>query len=412
MKVAVFHPGTQHSWQTSLALQDLDRLAWYATSIFYQPDRFPYQLEQMVPKAVAVRLHSEFRRFSHSGLDPALVRTSGLIEWFERIAARAGWRKAAHWLDVIGNRSFTRALEADIKSAQPFALWGYNGSSLGSFAMAQDMGRRCILDRTIGDFRYYNQRMAELHDTYGEWFLPTERAIGTEQIERDQREFELSDVILLGSEFAANTIRLHAGPEVAAKVRVLNYCYDEALFANQPVPRPVPKDGPVKFLFIGQINPRKGIHHLLEAIERIPKERATLTIVGDLRMPQAVFARYADRVTYVPTVARSDIPAIMADHHVLVFPSYFEGSALSLLEGLASGLAIIQTPMSGMGVTARAGIMLEKPDTAALQQAIERVTEDRDQLDLWRAAAQEEAATYSFSSYRGRIASLLDALEI
>ena len=412
MKVAVFHPGTQHSWQTSLALQDLDRLAWYATSIFYQPGKFPYSLEQMVPKAVAVRLHARFKRFSHPRLDPALVRTSGLTEWFERIAARAGWRKAAHWLDVMGNHSFTRALAADIRSNQPFALWGYNGSSLGSFVMAQDMGRRCILDRTIGDFRYYNARMAELHEEFGEWFLPTERAIGSEQIERDQREFELSDVILLGSEFAANTIRLHAGDAVAAKVRVLNYCYDEALFANQPAPRPVPKDGPVKFLFIGQINPRKGIHHLLKAMARVPKERASLTIVGDLRIPQAVFSRYADRVTYVPTVARSDIPAIMADHHCLIFPSYFEGSALSLLEGLASGLAIIQTPMSGMGVTPRTGIMLEKPDTAALHHAIERVTEQREQLDSWRAAAQAEAAAYSFSNYRARIASLLDDLAI
>ena len=70
MKVAVFHPGTQHSWQTALALQDLDRLAWYATSIFYRPHHFPYWLERVMPGAIGRRLHAEFVRFSHPRLDP------------------------------------------------------------------------------------------------------------------------------------------------------------------------------------------------------------------------------------------------------------------------------------------------------------------------------------------------------
>ena len=47
MKVAVFHPGTQHSWQTAFALQQLGRLQWYATSIFYKPDSLPYLLERL-----------------------------------------------------------------------------------------------------------------------------------------------------------------------------------------------------------------------------------------------------------------------------------------------------------------------------------------------------------------------------
>ena len=87
MQVAVFHPGTQHSWQTALALQQLGRLAWYATSIFHQPERWPYRLERYLPEPLAGRLGAEFRRFNHPGLNPALVRTGGMAEWAERIAA-------------------------------------------------------------------------------------------------------------------------------------------------------------------------------------------------------------------------------------------------------------------------------------------------------------------------------------
>jgi glycosyltransferase involved in cell wall biosynthesis len=412
MQVGVFHPGTQHSWQTALALQDLSRLAWYATSIFYQPERLPYRIERWLPGPLGERLHREFLRVSHPRLDPALVRTAGISEWLERLSARLGWRSMALRFDLLGNRRFVHTLADDIRSDRQFALWGYNGSSLDTFELAKCHGRTCILDRTIGDFRYYNAQMEALQGRYAEWFLPTERAMSAERIARDQAEFELADAILVGSEAAAATIRDHAGEVVAAKLRVLNYCFDEALFANQPAPRAVPRSEPVKFLFLGQANPRKGIHHALEAIAQLPASEASLTIVGDMRVPAPVFARYADRVTHIPTVPRSAIPAIMADHHVLLFPSYFEGSALSLIEGLASGLALIQTPKSGEGVSERTGIMLERPDTDILIEAMRIAITDRARLDTWRAAAQGEAQRFTFAAYRERIADLLAEMSL
>ena len=410
MQVAVFHPGTQHSWQTALALQELDLLAWYATSIFYKPDEFPYRLERMLPGGIGRRLHQEFRRFSHPGLDPAKVRTVGLIEWLERIAHRSGFRGAARRLDRYGNKRFVLNIAEALRSEEPFALWGFSGSSLSSFAFAKETGRTCLLDRTIGDARAYNSAMAAVQASHGEWFLETERSIPETSIENDQLEYELADTILVGSEFAGDTIRDSAGAAVAAKVRILPYCYDEALFTTLPPPRPVPRDRPLKFLFVGQVNPRKGIHHLLEAIARIPPKAATLTIVGDLRIPRETFSRYADRVDYRPTVPRSAIPAIMSEHHVLVFPSYFEGSALSLLEALAAGLGIIQTRASGNGATGASGLVLAAPGTESLYAAMMAAIEDRSLVDCWRAAAQSEARNYSFANYRDNIGNLLKEL--
>ena len=410
MKVAVFHPGTQHSWQTAYALQQLDRLEWYATSIFYKPDSMPYLLERL-PGPLGRRLGREFARFRHAGLDPALVRTAGLIEWLERIAARGGWHGAARRLDAFGNQRFAAQIGRAIGGPDPFALWGYNASSLSSFELGRAAGRTLILDRTIGDFRLYNRLMAQVAETHEEWFIPTDRAVPADQIERDQREYELADVILAGSEFCAQTVRDCGGPQIAGKVRVLPYCFDEALFAAAPQPLPLQPGEPVKFLFIGQLGPRKGIQHLLEAFARIPVAAASLTMVGELRVPRRTFARYADRVSYVPTVARGEIPAIMAAHHVLVFPSYFEGSALSLIEALASGMGVIQTRAAGNGATPQTGLMLDSPDTETLYAALMEAIEDRPRIDAWRAQAQAEAARYAFSAYRSNVAALLAELE-
>lgn len=410
MQVTVFHPGTQHSWQTALALQQLGRLESYRTSIFYQPGKFPYNLLNWLPQGLARRLEAEFARFQHLGLDPALVHTAGLLEWAERIAARAGQPRLARGLDTWGNRRFAKQMARAIASPRPFALWGYNASSLSSFELGKAAGRSLILDRTIGDFRQYNLLMDHVAETHGAWIYKVDRRIPASQIDRDQREYELADVILAGSTFCAATVRQWGGAAIAGKVRVLPYCFDEALFSAAPAPQPLISGAPLKFLFIGQISPRKGVQHLLEAIAQIPASAASLTMVGEMRIPARTFAPYADRVTYIPTVARAAIPAIMAEHHVLVFPSYFEGSALSLLEALASGMGVIQTRAAGNGASAASGIVLDEPSTDGVLAALHAAIDDPARVDGWRIAARQEAQNYTFERYRKNIAVLLGEL--
>lgn len=409
-KVAVFHPGTQHSWQTARALQDLDRLAWYATSIFYQPDRWPYRLDRL-PAPVGPMLGREFRRFQAPGLDPALVKSFGVEEWLERLAHRAGWHQLGRWFDVRGNRRFGRQLAREIVSPEPFALWGYDNSSRVAFEHGRRAGRTNILDRTIGDNRALNRIMAELQAQWPEWFDGASDPVPDHILHQQDTEYELADVIVTGSQTCADTVAAESTvPDVAKKLRVLPYCFDEGLFGTLPRPAPVSDAEPVRFLMVGQLGPRKGIHLLLQALDHLPAGRFSLTLLGALNIPQATFARYADRVTHIPHVPRSGVPDIMARHHVLVFPSYFEGSAISLLEALASGLALIQSPQAGNGVTPECGLLLPEQSVEALAAAMLVPIEDRARLNSWRAAAQIESRQYTFARYRERIGALLDGL--
>ena len=365
MKIAVFHPGTQHSWQTATAIQELGRLHFYSTSIFYKPDEWPYRIEGYLPARLRKRAHDEFRRFA-------------------------------------------RFLEREIRSDKEFALWGYNSSSLESFELARRLGRFCVLDRTNGDFRVYNRIMEKILDRYGEYFLPGHQRIADWTIERDDREYAESDLIVVGSEFARSTLEDGCpDPSVAQRARVLNYCFDETLYSGTPKPEPVAASKPVKFLFLGQLIPRKGIHHVLEAIEKIPVSQAQLTLVGMMGVPKDIFARFADRVDFIPTVARADVPRIMSEHHVFLLPTYFEGAGIVLYEALASGMALIQSRNAALAATPDTGIMLEKIDTDHLLAAMMTVIEDRGRLDHFRAHAQAEAQNYTFARYRDNIAALL-----
>lgn len=406
--VGVFHPGTQHSWQTAGALQELGRLQFNATSLFYQPNRWPYMLERL--PVLGGKLEREFRRFAAEGIDPALVRTGGWHEWAERICARLGRTGLTHLLNAAGNKAFVRVIEDDVASDRPFALWGYNQSSLESFALGKRHGRTCILDQTIGDPRALDREMAALQETYGDWFLGGHKRTDSREIERADAEYALADRILVGCDYAASTIAAEAtDAAVAGKLEVLEYCYDPAFDAVEPVPHDL--SGPVRFLFAGLGIPRKGIHHVLEAISRFPEEEATLTLLGSVDVPPETFAPFAGRVTHIPTLPRSEVPAVMARHDVLLFPTYFEGAGLVLYEALAAGMALIQTDRAARAVTPETGIMLERPETDALTSAMERAVSDRELLVHWRSNARASARNYRFAAYRDRIADLLARME-
>lgn len=405
--ILLFHPGKQHSPQTALALQQLGRLKTYATSIFYDRNRFPYWLDRL-PGRLGRRLHSEFSRFSHPEIDPTLVKTWGMLEWLERISLRLGAIRLSYQLDRLGNRLFANGLIDEIRSNEDFALWGYNGSSIEAFRIAKAMNRVCILDRTIGDYRYFNEIMAEQQELYPRYFERDEKFVSSDRIDLDDQEYEIADRIVVGSEYCKNTIITHSKvANVAEKISVVPYCVNNHDFFDFEIDPKLEPEGPVKFIFVGRITPRKGIHILLEAFSKLPPGAAHLTLLGKMLIPADTFAPFSDRVEHIPSVAPSAVAQVMARHHVLVLPSFFEGSAITLLEGLSCGLGIIQSPQAGNGASQSTGIVLKDNTVQELYEAMLFAVENRDLVSGWRSAARNCRDLFEFEGYKNRIANFL-----
>lgn len=408
MQVAVFHPGTQHSWQTALALQNLDRLAWFATTMFHRPDAWPFYLADRLPGPIGAAARREFQRVRFDALDPALVWTFGWHEWAERLARRGGHARLAAAIDRRGNEVFASRV-AEIAQGGDLALWGYNKCSAAAFRGARAAAR--ILDRTTPHLRAINAILGELEDSHGDWVGDRGSRHGEPAIAIEDEEHELADRIVVGSEFSRASMLEHADASVERKLRLLPYCFDEALFADAPPPRPIVPGGPVKFLFVGTVSARKGAHLAIEAVARVPRSAAELTLVGHMRLPQSKLAAHSDRFTHIPQVARSAVPRIMAEHHVLVFPSFFEGGGIVLYEALAAGLALIQTPRASHAVTPQTGILLDRLDVDTLEQAMAACIADRARLAAWRAAAPGRARAFTFARYRDGVENIVAELE-
>lgn len=402
-RVGVFHPGTQHSWQTARALQDSGMLGWYASSIFYVPERWPYRIERWLPEKLSRKAHAEFMRFYHPALDPRFVHTFGVDHWAMRVAARLGYPDLAKNISRRDERTFGRATRKMMQRDPVDAVWGYDLCSLETFAEAEKRGVKRILDRTIGHPRAFNRIISEVHAQYGEYFITDNFLVKENIVERADEEHAKADLILVGSEFCKSTMADCAVPGAREKTKVVNYCFDDNFFMRPQEPRRRKPGEPLKFLFLGQAGPRKGIHLALKVFDRIPKSAATLTIVGKLQVPKDVFARHADRVVTHNVVPRAQVAGFMAAADCLIFPSYFEGSAISLYEAAAMGLPSICSRNTGFDSGADFGLTMSELTEDELYRCVMSVIEHPEQLDAWLENTPSTVASATFAAYSERV---------
>ncbi len=169
---------------------------------------------------------------------------------------------------------------------------------------------------------------------------------------------------------------------------------------------------PLKFLFVGRFIPIKGAHVLLEAFARVPKGR--LTLVGDgpgLSEAREFVRRHhmQERVQFLGEVGYERLPALYAQHDVLVVPSVEvagtadkrgqEGTPRTLLEGMAMGLVPVVSASGGMTDVVeggRNGLLFPPGDADALSDRVRLLLEHPRTCRELAEGALRTASGYSF----------------
>jgi glycosyltransferase involved in cell wall biosynthesis len=141
----------------------------------------------------------------------------------------------------------------------------------------------------------------------------------------------------------------------------------------------------VHLVFLGYLSARKGVPELLEALASpalaaLPW-RATLAGGGPVDEFRARSAGLglADRVTLPGWIDQPTATVLCAAADILVLPSHAEGLAMSVLEGLAHGLAVVATPVGAHGEVIepeQCGLLVPPGDIPALAAALARVVSD------------------------------------
>lgn len=184
---------------------------------------------------------------------------------------------------------------------------------------------------------------------------------------------------------------------------------DTTVFAPPPQPVTLPAS-PFRLLFVGRLQEWKGVETILRALALVPD--AELTIAGDGADRQRLTTlcaslALADRVTFLGSVERHALPALMHRHHALVASSYAsETFGIGLVEAQACGLPVIASRFGGFvevvseGVT---GVLYPPRDHAALADAIRALHADPDTRVRMATAAPAWAAQFAWPAVTDRI---------
>ncbi len=173
---------------------------------------------------------------------------------------------------------------------------------------------------------------------------------------------------------------------------------------------------PMRLLYVGRICADKGLHTVVQALGKLPRGTVSLTTCGD---DSSVYARgqraealrlgIADSVSFVGSVPHSQMPYVMSQHDVLVFPSIWqEPFARTVLEAMAARLVVLGTTTGGTNEVLRegdTGLTFPPSDSDALAGQIRRLVEDAN-LRIRLSAAGYHVVRTAFTFER-----MADAIE-
>jgi glycosyltransferase involved in cell wall biosynthesis len=166
---------------------------------------------------------------------------------------------------------------------------------------------------------------------------------------------------------------------------------------------------PVRFLFIGGLQPHKGVGVVLEAFRRTPGARASLDIAGAGAMTGAcqAAARRDPRIRFHGFVMGPEKDRLLGSADVLLFPSLcWEAVGLVMLEAFASGLPVIASRTGGIPEfveEGRTGVLVEPGNAAALAAQIEWFAGNRHAIEGMREACRAYAARLTWDRTVGEL---------
>ena len=172
---------------------------------------------------------------------------------------------------------------------------------------------------------------------------------------------------------------------------------------------------PARYLLIvGTVEPRKNHANLFRAMTMLPQLDLPLVVAGrrgwgaEPIVADAAGLRAAGRVIELEYVPDRDLPALYAGAEATIYPSWYEGFGLPVLESLAAGVpTVIGSAPALVEVADGAAMVADPGDPEAIADAILRALSTGQAGDAARAARRAAARRYRWDDAGRTLAATL-----
>ena len=330
----------------------------------------------------------------------AAARIRKLSEW-QRVIARNRWfqRRACAYLARKAETPKSETLKTEL------IIFAYSYAARDIFRFAKQRGWKTALgqiDPGPVEEKIVADEAARVPELAGDW-----RPAPPEYWDNWQEECSLADHIIVNSKWS-RTCLLKAGVN-GEKVSVIPLAYEP--ITNTQITRAYPArftpDRPLRVLFLGQVNLRKGVAHLFNAIQSFKDEPIEFWFVGPMQVFIPSGLQNNPRVRWFDIVSRGEVDTFYRKADLLILPTLSDGFGLTQLEAQAWSLPIIASRFCGEVVRdGQNGLLLENLTGETIREVLRQCIANPELLAQF-AAGSGNLEVHSLDEVSERLFELL-----
>lgn len=237
-----------------------------------------------------------------------------------------------------------------------------------------------------------------------------------------QRVLDHAGAVLIGGESFIDEVTGRLGT-ARERFTIVPGAVDTNRFAPRAGWTPGDAGTPVRLLYHGRVDRRKGVLDFLDAVRvlkdrRLPAHAIVSGIGPDVeasRERAGALGLDERDVSFTGYADYHAVPDLYRAADAFVSPTYAEGFSNTILEAMASGLPVVSCRSVGVTDCLRDGengLLLEPGDVPALAEALERiVTDGKLRASLAAAALEECRRTYSWTAVGRQIMGVYEGLK-
>ena len=164
--------------------------------------------------------------------------------------------------------------------------------------------------------------------------------------------------------------------------------------------------GPLEIVTLANVIPRKGLHFLVNALARLPRDQWQLRVAGSLTDDPA-YVRFlhrqisalglTDRVMFLGTLSATELSALLTQTQLLAMLPSYEALGIVNLEAMRAGLPVIASTAGGAReiiTHGQDGFLVAPEDVPTLADCLHLLMHDRQRLLAMSLAAWERSKTH------------------
>jgi len=140
------------------------------------------------------------------------------------------------------------------------------------------------------------------------------------------------------------------------------------------------------FIYLGRLTTKKNVNGLIESYNIFRKQIArpfNLFLIGtrgfdyDLIQKEIDKSVYSNEIRVLGYIPLKELPLIFAGAKALVFPSFYEGFGIPVIEAMALGCPVIASNVTALSeVVGEAGIQVDPKSFKDIAEAMEKIVSD------------------------------------